>query len=204
MTSAKTMPPALYRIYQFFAALKAYLPLWAGGISRQATSEDEAWLRAVLPTQAQQQLFARMAPNDQRHGLAVARTLQQAGHSQLALLQAALLHDVAKSLGQPILHRVLIVLLEAFWPAGLSRLAGRVEGQDPQMSQVEAQLRRQSWRRPFIVHAYHPLIGAAWAEAAGCEAGAVTLIRKHQEKLVGRPAPDQALLALLQWADSLN
>jgi hypothetical protein len=111
---------------------------------------------------------------------------------------------VAKSLGQPILHRVLIVLLEAFWPAALSWLAGQREGQDPQMSQIEARLRGQGWRRPFIVHAYHPLIGAAWAEAAGCEAGAVTLIRKHQEKLAGPPGLDQALLALLQWADSLN
>ena len=204
MTSAKAMHSALYRVYQFFVALKAYLPLWAGGVSGQATVEDETWLRTILSTQAQQQLFARMAPNDQRHGLAVARTLQQAGHSQPALLQAALLHDVAKSLGQPILHRVLIVLLEAFWPAALSRLAGQVEGQEPQMSQVEAQLRRRSWRRPFIVHAYHPLIGATWAEAAGCEAGAVTLIRQHQEKLGRRPAPEQDLLALLQWADSLN
>jgi hypothetical protein len=98
----------------------------------------------------------------------------------------------------------LIVLLEAFWPAALSRLAGQVEDQDPQISQVEAQLRKQGWRRPFIVHAYHPLLGAAWAEAAGCEAGAVTLILKHQEKLAGSPAPHQDLLALLQWADSLN
>jgi hypothetical protein len=201
MTS-KAMHPALYRVYQFFVALKAYLPIWAGGIAEQGTVEDEAWLRAVLPTQAQQQLFARMSPNDQRHGLAVARTLQQAGHSQPALLQAALLHDVAKSLSQPILHRVLIVLLEAFWPAALSRLAGQIEGQVMQAGQVEARLRGPGWRRPFIVHAYHPLIGAAWAEAAGCEAGAVTLIRKHQEKLA--PAPDQDLLALLQWADSLN
>jgi hypothetical protein len=198
------MHSALYRVYQFFVALKAYLPPWAGGVSGQTTIEDETWLRTILSTQAQQQLFARMAPNDQRHGLAVARTLQQAGHGQPALLQAALLHDVAKSLGQPIPHRVLIVLLEVFWPAGLSRLAGQVEGQGPQMSQVEAQLRRQSWRRPFVIHAYHPLIGAAWAEAAGCEAGAVTLIRKHQEKLEGRLAPEQDLLALLQWADSLN
>lgn len=195
------MHPALYRVYQFFAALKAYLPLWAGGTARQPSIEDEAWLRTILPTQTQQQLFARLAPNDRRHALAVARTLQKAGHSQPALLQAALLHDVAKSLGQPILHRVLIVLLEAFWPAALRWLAGQAEGQTPQMSQVEAQLAGQRWRRPFVVHAYHPLLGAAWAEAAGCEAEAVRLILKHQDKPVGS---DQALLALLQWADSLN
>jgi hypothetical protein len=200
MTSTKVMRPALYRVYQFFVAFKAYLPLWAG----QPSVEDETWLRIILATQAQQQLFARMSPNDQRHGLAVARTLQQAGHSQPALLQAALLHDVAKSLGQPILYRVLIVLLEAFWPAALRRLAGQIEGQASEMSRVDAQLRGQGWRRPFIVHAYHPLIGAAWAEAAGCEAGAVALIRNHQESLAGPPRPDQDLLALLQWADSLN
>lgn len=194
------MHPALYRSYQFFAALKAYLPAWAGGLSRQLAAEDRDLLHAILPAEPQQRLFARMSANDQRHGLAVARTLQQAGYRQPALLQAALLHDVAKSLGQPILHRVLIVLLEAFWPAALTRLSGERETPTPQMAQVEAWLAETSLlRRPFMIHAYHPVIGAAWAEAAGCEAVAVELILRHQEKI-----KDEPLLAALQWADNLN
>jgi hypothetical protein len=60
------------------------------------------------------------------------------------------------------------------------------------------------WRRPFIIHAYHPAIGAAWAEAAGCETVAVRLILNHQAKLGDELLPDQTLLALLQWADNLN
>jgi hypothetical protein len=200
MTSAKAMPTALYRIYQFFAALKAYLPVWAGGTSQQPSVEAEAFIQTILPTQPQQQLFARMSPNDQRHALAVARTLQQAGQLQTALLQAALLHDVAKSLGQPILYRVLIVLFDAFWPGALAWLAD--QGRD--QTGGETWLLESGWRRPFIIHAYHPAIGAAWAEAAGCEAEAVNLILRHQEKIEGKPTAQQKLLALLQWADKLN
>jgi hypothetical protein len=208
MISLIPMHPALYRSYQFFAALKAYLPAWAGGLAQQPSAEDRALLHSVLPVEAQQRLFARMSPNDQRHGLAVTRTLQQAGYQQPALLQAALLHDVAKSLGQPILHRVLIVLLAAFWPAALRWLSHEREGAAPQVAQVEAWLAETSWlsrwRRPFVIHAYHPVIGAAWAETAGCDPVALKLILKHQASIEAEPLPDRALLAALQWADNLN
>lgn len=186
---------ALYRAVQFFAALKAYLPGWAGG---GLTAVDEALVAAILTTPAQRRLFARMSPNDQRHAVAVACTLRRAGYDHPALLQAALLHDVAKSMGQPIIHRVLIVLLKACWPSALQRL-----GQPSSLVNNPSSF--PIWRRPFIIHAHHPAIGAAWAEEVGCEPLTVQLIARHQDTLSNEPvAEEEKLLAVLQWADNLN
>ena len=206
--------PALYRAGQFFVALKACLPAWAGGVRGQLSPADKALVTSVLPAPPQQQLFARMSPNDQRHAIAVAGTLRQAGHKQPALMQAALLHDVGKSLGQPLIHRVLIVLLEAFWPAALQRLSnesangefanGQMTNDKRQMTRSHSSLLTSHWRRPFIIHAQHPAIGAAWAEKAGCDPSAVTLILKHQDEIGDESSKEEKLLAALQWADNLN
>jgi hypothetical protein len=205
MTTLKTSHSALYRAIQFFVALKATLPTWAGGGLSLA---DQALAAAILTTPAQRQLFKQMFPNDQRHAVAVVRTLQQAGYSQPALVQAALLHDAAKSLGQPIIHRVLIVLLNRFWPSGLVRLSQisdePMANGDSVYSPFAASL-IPNWRRPFVVHAHHPVIGAAWATQSGCQPLAVRLIARHQELLENQPAnEEEQLLALLQWADNLN
>ena len=185
------MRPALYRVFQFFVAIKAGLPSWAGGINDQLAAADEALVRAILTTPSQQRLFGNMSPSDRRHALAVARSLRQAGYASPPLMQAALLHDVGKSLGQPIVHRVLIVLLEAFWPAALQRLS--VAG------------RASWWRRPFVIHAEHAAIGAGWAQEAGCELLAVTLIARHQDSVVaGINNEEDDLLTALQWADNLS
>lgn len=205
--SRRTTHPALYRVYQFFIALKASLPAWAGGVRDHLTADDEALVNAILPIPLQQQLFARMPPNDQRHAMAVANTLSQAGHSHPALMQAALLHDVGKSVGQPIIHRVLIVLFEAFWPAALRRLS--TPAVSANLQDKGQQMTNHSvgwWRRPFVVHAQHPTIGAAWAREAGCDPLAVSLIAQHQDKLGDEAAQsaEQKLLAALQWADNLN
>jgi hypothetical protein len=224
MASSKMARLALYRAAQFFAALKAYLPTWAGG---GLTPVDEALVAAILTTPAQRQLFARMSPNDQRHAVAVVRALRRAGYNQPALQQAALLHDVAKSIGQPMIHRVLIVLLEAFWPTALQRL-GRSgpqrivtspDGENaanrstPNLDPLSTTLRdyplrfasTPGWRRPFIIHAQHPAIGAAWAKEAGCEPMAVNLIARHQDILSAEPIEAaERLLTALQWADNLN
>jgi hypothetical protein len=190
MTSSRTTHPALYRVAQFLAAVKASLSAWAGQTTFPSAA-DQALVNTLLPTPAQQRLFAQMPPNDQRHALAVVQTLRQAGHEHPALLQAGLLHDVGKSLGQPIIHRVLIVLFEAFWPAVLPRLA------TPGVAGW--------WRRPFVIHAEHPVIGATWAREAGCDSLAVKLIARHQDKLSSNPvAEEEKLLAVLQWADDLN
>ena len=194
MTTPKTSHPALYRAGQFFVALKAYLPAWAGGVQGDLSPKDETLVKSILSTPAQQRLFERMPPNDQRHAIAATRTLRQAGHHQPALMQAALLHDVGKSLGQPIIHRVLIVLFNAFWPAALTWL----ETTSMDVTTISR------WRRPFVVHAQHPAIGAAWAKDAGCNSMAVSLIAKHQDRLSNESTEIEKLLAALQWADDLN
>ncbi len=200
MASAKTTHPARYRVYQFLLAFKASLPAWAGGVKGRLSVQDEALVNAILPVPDQQQLFGRMAPNDQRHAVAVARTLHAAGYVDPALLQAALLHDVAKSLGQPIIYRVLIVLFEAFWPAALARLSAVSSSAHSSTGPVA-----NWWRRPFVVHAHHAAIGADWARSAGCDPLVVSLIARHQAKLPPEPVdPTEKLLVALQWADNLN
>ena len=203
MAALKASYPALYRASQFFAAIKAVVLNRAG-----LTPADEILITSILTTPAQQHLFARMSSNDRRHALAVVRTLQQAGYEQTPLLQAALLHDVAKSLGQPIIHRVIIVLLEAFWPAALkwlSETAGQQMAKASSSYILHAPFSIPSWRRPFFIHAHHPAIGAAWAKEVACEPLAVKLIARHQEQLTGEPAGEEEnLLAILQWADNLN
>ncbi len=197
MASLKAANPGFYRVIQFFAALRAYLPGWAGGMHGKLSAGEAALVANILPGDSQQRLFTRMMPNDQRHALAVVRTLRQANYIDPALMQAALLHDVAKSLGQPIIHRVLIVLLEAFWPAALRRLSMPGAGLTP--AQVGW------WRRPFVIHAQHPAIGAAWAQAVGCDPLAVRLIAKHQDILKYKQIDEEnRLLAALKWADDLN
>ena len=190
VASSKSTHPALYRAYQFFVALKATLPAWAGG---GLTDDDQTLLMSILTTSAQQRLFTRMPPNDQRHAMAVARTLQQAGHTDQTLLQAALLHDAGKSMGQPIIHRVLIVLFAAFWPAALKWLS-RDTTNNLALEQISW------WRRPFVIHAHHPAIGAEWAAQADCDPLAVNLIARHEEKADSQ----DKLLVVLQWADNLN
>ncbi|MFQ5578260.1 MAG: hypothetical protein ACE5G8_14865 [Anaerolineae bacterium] len=137
-------------------------------------------------------LFYRMMPADRRHAVAVLQTLTRRGYAHPALQQAALLHDVGKSLGQPLPHRGLIVLLKAFWPAALNRLAN-------------APLNCPGWRRPFVIHARHADIGAAWAKEAGCLPLAVTLIQRHQQQPPNRPATlAQTLHRQLYRADGEN
>lgn len=198
---------AWYRVSQFVAAVKAGLPGWAG--SGHLNSAGAGKLLDTVLTTSQQDLFKRMPAGDQQHALAVAETLQQAGYQQRALLQAALLHDVGKSIGQPLMHRVAIVLLQAFWPAALRRLetpvATAVLSQASHPLPPDVLSHVAWWRRPFVVHARHPYVGAAWARAAGCEPLAVTLIARHQETINDPAGGSEAeLLALLQWADELN
>ncbi|MDM8520458.1 hypothetical protein QUF64_10455 [Anaerolineales bacterium HSG6] len=193
---------ALYRSQQFFAALYTTL-LSLIGISPPLG--DRSIVEAALVMPAQRALFDRMPPSDQRHALAVAQTLQthpefETLSDQQALLQAGLLHDMAKTLSQPLPHRIIIVLLEAFWPSLLVRWSAH--GQLFTDSQTMFQI--GWWRRPFIVHAQHPTIGAQWATDTACDPLAVQLIARHQEKLICISSHEDRLLVMLQWADNLN
>ncbi len=174
-----------YRSSQFFNALGARL-----------TSDDCALVESVLTTPAQRALFERMPPADQSHAVALLRELRAGGHDHPALLQAALLHDVAKSgAGITILHRVVVVLLQALRPEWLTWLASDAE---EDLSHGGVML----WRRPFARYLEHPAIGARWAKAAGCLPVAVSIIRRHQAR---GSAPSNSLedrlLRLLQAAD---
>jgi hypothetical protein len=144
-------------------------------------------------------LFQAMPRYDQRHAIAVARTLCGQGQRDADLLVAALLHDAGKTVPLPYVqslgrgpksvrlwHRVAVVLMRAFWPGLLISLAG--DGS-------------QSWRRPFYVQEHHAALGAELAQQIGCSSRTVFLIQ-HHENPSGRD--DDPLLAALQAADNVN
>jgi hypothetical protein len=150
------MSGLLYRARQFFSAA------FAGQLD-----EDESRLaRQYLPSRAFE-LFQAMPLADQRHSLTILHTLLAQGHCEPPLLQAALLHDVAK--GQVGLwYRTLVILLNAVSKTLLPRLASS----DP-----------RSWRYPFYLSLHHPELGAEAAARAGLDPRAVVLIRLHQSPL---------------------
>jgi hypothetical protein len=149
------------------------------------SAAETAEARAHLPATAWP-LLAATARADQRHGLSVLRSLRAAGHAEPALLQAALLHDCAKTAGGVRLwQRVAAVLLKAFAPRRWARWAA-------QPAPRPGDVRHGLWS-----YVNHPLRGAELAAAAGCDPLAVTLIARHQE----RASADDTLLAALQVAD---
>ncbi|NIV31622.1 MAG: hypothetical protein GWN58_19685 [Anaerolineae bacterium] len=171
---------------QFLRALVARVP------------DDEVEQAVYVLTPEAQGLFRRQALQDQRHALAVYRTLYQAGHTDPELLAAALLHDVGKAAAQlPAWQRATIVLLDRFAPRLLARLS-QGEPQGDALSQLG------SWRYAFAVHARHAEAGARWAQEAGCSPLTVALIRRHQDRLTRCEVEEDRLLAALQAADSMN
>ena len=167
-----------YRVGQFLQALTARV------------SEEKVEQAICTLTPEAQVLFRHQAAQDQRHGLAVYHALRQAGHTNPHLLAAALLHDVGKAAARlRAWQRAVIVFLDRFAPRLLARL-----------SQGEP----RGWRRPFVVHARHPEVGARWAREAGCSPLTVALIRRHQHRLVSYPTEQDHRRAALQAADNLN
>jgi len=177
------MARARYRAGQVVRALRAR----ANPPGDAETAAALGW----LPERAAP-LFLAMPANDRRHSLAVLHSLQAAGHADSALMQAALLHDAAKAgAGITLAHRVAFVLAEALFPG---RLAAWAAGAAPP---------GDGPRRPFWVLANHPRLGAEMAAEAGCDAGAVALIRHHQSPVTpdGMDPELARALAALRAAD---
>jgi putative nucleotidyltransferase with HDIG domain len=169
----------LYRVRQFALALGA-----------QANGERVEDLPQFLDDQ-KQELFREMPPMDQHHCLAVFRALREAGHTDPSLLEAALLHDVGKTLGPVrVGHRVLAVLGKAFFPS----VWNKVDGQPG------------TWRYPFSVHRRHAALGAKLAAEVGCAQDVVWLVAHHEDERRDVEPGDNmgGLLAALQAADQSN
>lgn len=154
------MSGPLYRARQFFAA----------AFARHLDQDETKLACEFLPDRACE-LFQSMPVGDQRHSLTILRTLLAQGYRQPPLLQAALLHDVAKA-RVGLVHRTVVILLNAFSRDLLPRLASP----DP-----------RSPRYPFYLSLHHPELGAEAAARAGLDPLAVTLIRNHQS-----PPPGQS------------
>jgi hypothetical protein len=147
---------------------------------------------------AQATLFESLPGPEQRHAVTVLCALQQNGHREAALMQAALLHDAGKLLPAisrrshgaqlGLWHRVAVVLMQALCPTLLRHVA---------------QDRPGSWRYPFYVLVHHATLGAGLAREADSDPLATELIYWHHT------APDEShldaigrkLLSALQAAD---
>lgn len=143
----------LYRVRQFLRAHSAS-PLTAEEIQR---------VRAVL-NDAAFELYQTMPLGDQRHALVLLDGLMAQGYRARPLLEAALLHDVAKR-GVGLGYRTGVILLNKFSETALTRVA-RAGPRD--------------WRYPFYVSLHHPELGAELAAQAGITEPTLTLIRMHQ------------------------
>lgn len=165
----------LYRVRQFFGALRA-APLTNAEIER---------VRAVLNEDALA-LYQSMPLGDQRHGLKIFDALRAQSPDARPLLQAALLHDVAKrEVG--LVPRSIAILLRKF---------------SPRMLPCIASANPHSWRYPLHLSLRHPAIGAELAQRAGIEQNAVKLIRAHQEMAPAFDGKDAA--SLREWHRALK
>lgn len=140
----------MHRVNQFVAHVRA-----------RVDAEEVALAHRLLPSPATR-LFDAMPVADRRHGLDVSARLLAAGHDDPDLLAAALLHDAAKGRRMWLWHRIGGVLLDAFAPGVLRRLASP----DP-----------RSWRHPFHLYLHHADLSAELVLASGCSARTAAFIR---------------------------
>ena len=142
---------ALQRVRQFVRA-----------VSGPRVVPDLGEMGALL-TDEQKRLFISLAAVDQRHSLAVARALATQGETDPELLQAALMHDVGKSLGRiAVWERVAYVLLLRYAPLLVGRIGSAQSG---------------ALGHGLFLLAHHAELGAQLAAQAGFSAQVVALVR---------------------------
>jgi hypothetical protein len=144
------------------------------------SADERRLVGRVLPERAAI-LFEGMPVADQRHGLDVALHLLAGGVDDPDVLAAALLHDVAKGHRMRLWHRVSGVLLDAFVPSLLRRLASP---------------NARSWRYPFHLYLHHGPMSAEAARSAGCSERCAAFIRGI--------SPEMSLQAALIAADEAS
>lgn len=151
---------------------------------------DYALAASVLSAE-EMALFRRMRRSEQLHSLNVLRALREAGEDDPALLVAALLHDVGKTVAAFTLpERVLVVLVRKFAPAWYARWG---QGEP------------RGWQKPFAISVRHPEWSAKLLANAGSSDRAVELARRHQDVVPDPPRDEtERLLLALQAADNLN
>jgi hypothetical protein len=163
-----------YRIRQLFAAVMARL------------TPDERALVAATLSPGELRLFERMPRYDRRHCLDVYQTLCRAGHNDLLLLRAALIHDCGKvdDAGRPIplLYYGVFVVLTRFAPTFYERAARNGRG----------------LLRPFAVHTAHEERSCRLAEAAGSPPELAAILRDYATRRMTERTE------ALWWADAQN
>jgi len=159
--------------------------------SQPAESETVEARRVLSPSQME--LFLHMQGGEQAHSLDVLRRLLEQGETAHDLQVAALLHDAGKvRCPLRIWERAWIVLAKKIIP-------GRFEAWGMAPGKLES---RPWWQRASAVAEQHPAWGAELAQAAGCSALAVSLIRHHQDiQTLDPQVHEDRLLAKLQAVD---
>jgi len=191
------MRRARYRLGQFLSHL------WPRPLAPAERAEIETTLGAGLA-----QLFRRQTAGEQAHSLRVMRTVAAGGGPYAMrpeLQQAALLHDVGKSIAPlNLAERALVVLVRRLAPSAARRWgAGSPTGGFATGGFATGGF-ATGLRRPFVTARQHADWGADLCARAGAAPLTVSLIRRHQTRVSAPATPEDEMLALLQAADDDN